>query len=285
MSRITAFGRVFLLCACLAGMSALSACRKAEPPPVPTLRSEALLEILRLLDMKDYRAALPKIERYQELDETNAFLGELRNIVVSNMVLSDAGKLASSGDLEGAVRKIDEAMAKYGNLDGLVKGREQCMTVLEIRNRIRALRQPCTGAVMADLSRKLLADGQRTGDPIIINFARQKLSDSVVMRKLEYDYAGFLIYADARDEFENGNLSMAMPLYALLAAEGNFPYEIARLTENDLYTFHGPEEGKEAKKRSGQFQGETGSMKKGEASSLAKTKPNNKKTTTERNKK
>ena len=249
MSGIAAFGKILLVCACLAGISVLTACGKKEPPPVPSLRSEALLEILRLMDMKDYRAALPKIERYQELDETNAFLGELRNIAVSNMVLSEAGKLASSGDLEGAVRRIDEAMAKYGNLSGLVKGRKQCMTVLEIRNRIRALRQPCTGAVMADLSRKLLADGQRTGDQSIVDFARQKLSDSVVMRKLEYDYAGFLIYADAKDEFDSGNLSVAMPLYALLAAEGNFPFEVARLTENDLYTFHGPEEGKKTKKQ------------------------------------
>lgn len=249
MSKIAAFGRVFLVCACLAGVFALSACGKPQPPPVPSFRSEALLEILRLMDMKDYRAALPKIERYQELDETNAFLGELRNIAVSNMVLSEAGKLASSGDLEGAVRRIDEAMAKYGNLSGLVKGREQCTTVLEIRNRIRALRRPCTGAVMADLSRKLLADGQRTGDQSIVDFARQKLSNSVIMRKLEYDYAGFLIYADARDEFDAGNLSVAMPLYVLLAAEGNFPFEVARLTENDLYTFHGPEEGKGTKKQ------------------------------------
>ena len=239
MVKFRSVGRVFCACICLAGSLVLSACGQKQPPPVPSLRSEALLEILRLMDMKDYRAALPKIERYQELDETNMFLGEMRNIVVSNMVLSEAGKLASSGDLEGAVKRIDEAISKYGNLSGLVDAREQCKSVLEVRNRIRTLRQPCTGAVMADLSRKLLADGQRMKDPVIMNFARQKLSDSVPLRNLEYDYAGFLIYADALDEFESGDLSGGMPLYALLAAEGRFPYAIERLTENDLYTFRG----------------------------------------------
>lgn len=240
MRREVSIGKVFLAGVCLAGILALCSCKKEEPPPVPSLRSEALLEILRLLDMKDYRSALPKIERYQELDETNAFLGELRNVAISNMVLSEAEKLAKAGALEEAVAKIDEAMARYGNLSGLVQGREQCMTVLEIRNRIRRLRQPCTGAVMADLSRKLLADGQRTRNSDILRFARQKLADSGAMRVLESDYAGFLIYADAVDEFEAGNLSTALPLYALLATEGRYPYAIARLTENDLYTFHGP---------------------------------------------
>lgn len=240
MQRALSIGKVFLAGVCLAGVLALCSCKKEEPPPVPSLRSEALLEILRLLDMKDYRAALPKIERYQELDETNTFLGELRNIVISNMVLSEAEKLASSGALEDAVARIDEAMVRYGNLTGLVQGREQCMTVLEIRNRIRRLREPCTGAVMADLARKLLADGQKTKNPDILLFARQKLANSGAMRILESDYAGFLIYADAVDEFDAGNFSTAMPLYALLAVEGRYPATIARLIENNLYTFHGP---------------------------------------------
>ena len=231
--------RVFLAGVCLAGVLALCSCRKEEPPPVPSHRSEALLEILRLLDMKDYRAALPKIERYQELDETNAFLGELRNVIISNMVLSDAEKLAANGALEDAVARIDEAMSRYGNLAGLVRGREQYMTVLEIRNRIRKLREPCTGAVMADLSRKLLTDGYKAKNQAIMNFARQKLTDSVNLRTLESDYAGFLIYADALDAFEAGNLSVAMPLYALLAAERRYPFAITRLTEDELYTFRG----------------------------------------------
>lgn len=239
MCRVFSIGRVFLAGVCLAGALALCSCGKKEPPPVPSLRSEALLEILRLLDMKDYQAALPKIERYQELDETNAFLGELRNVIVSNMALSEAEKLAAAGALEDAVARIDAAIARYGNLPGLVQGREQCMTVLEIRNRIRKLRGPCTGAVMADLSRKLLTDGQKTKNQAIVDFARQKLSDSGPMRLVETDFAGFLIYADAMDEFEAGNLSEALPLYALLAAEGKFPFAVARLTENDLYTFHG----------------------------------------------
>ena len=229
--------RSILACVCLAGSLLLSSCREKQPPPVPSLRSEALLEILRLLDMKDYRAALPKIERYQELDETNAFLGELRNIIISNMVLSEAGKLAASGKLEDAIERIDAAIAKYGNLSGLVRGREQCMTVLELRNRIRTLRQPCTGAVMAELARKLLASGQRMKDPVIVNFARQKLCDSGPLRRLEEDYAGFLIYADALDDFEAGNLSGAMPLCALLAAEGRFSPAVERLADNGLYTF------------------------------------------------
>ena len=239
MRRAISFGRVVFAGICLAGVLALCSCGKKEPQPVPSLRSEALLEILRLLDMKDYRAAVPKIERYQELDETNAFLGELRNVIVSNMVLSEAEKLAASGAPEDAVARIDEAIAKYGNLSGLVQGREQCMTVLEIRNRIRKLRGPCTGAVMADLAKKLLVDGQKTKNQAIVNFARQKLSDSGPMRVLESDYAGFLIYADAMDEFEAGNFSLAAPLYALLATEGSFPSAVARLDEDNLYTFHG----------------------------------------------
>jgi len=239
MRKAISFGRSFFAGICLAGAFALCSCSKKEPPPIPSHRSEALLEILRLLDMKDYRAAVPKIERYQELDETNAFLGELRNVIVSNMVLSEAEKLAASGAPEDAVALIDKAIASYGNLSGLVQGREQCMTVLEIRNRIRTLRGPCTSAVMADLSKKLLADGKKTKNQAIMNFARQKLADSDVLRALESDRAGFLIYADAMDEFEAGNLSTAMPLYALLAAEERFPLAVARLTENNLYTFHG----------------------------------------------
>ena len=214
-------------------------CGGKKAPPVPTVRSEALLEIFRLLDMKAYSAVLPKIESYQALDETNTFLGDMLNVVRVNAAIQEAEVQIRKGDLQGAVAVIENAESRYGNLPGLIKAKEDCMKIIDIRNRIRTLKQPCVSEVMKREAQQLLSEAGKVKSRAIQNFARQKLADSAVLAQLQYDRAGFLIYADAQDAADRGDLSGAMALSALLSAERRFPIAVRRLNDNGMYRFRG----------------------------------------------
>ena len=243
------FSVCFVLCLTAAAAFLLCACGRREAPSVPTVRSEALLEIFRLLDMKAYRAALPKIESYQAMDETNTFLGEMLNIVRVNATIQDAEARIREGDLPGAVRVIEKAESMYGNLPGLEKAKDDCRKIIAMRDRIRILRQPCVSEVMKKEAQILLSEAGKVRSRVIQQFARQKLADSNVLARLQYDRAGFLIYADAQDALDRGDLSGAMALSALLASEMKFSPAVQRLNHGGMYSFSGripsPDAGKE----------------------------------------
>ncbi len=197
-----------------AGLFLLVSCGEDPRPELPVTRSERLLEIFRLLDMKEYKAALPKIEQYRQLDETNAFLGEMRNITITNICIQEAGKLAEDGKLTEACKVIEVAIMKYGELSGLINARKAYQEVLSLRQQIDILKKPQTSKVMSARAAELMNAARAVKSKALQDFAKQAEQDSFQQAKLETDRAYFLIYADAADNIRDGNLREALALTA-----------------------------------------------------------------------
>ena len=234
----------FIPLLCLAGLF-LCSCGKERKSNLPMERSERLLEILRLLDMKEYTAALPKIEEYRQIDETNAFLGELRNIVVTNTGIQKAERLAAENKLDEACAVLDEFLVKYGQLPGLLEARANYKRAQEIREQIEQLKKPQLSTVMAAAGRRLLSIGTSLRRPALVRFARQIILDSSSQKTMENDRAGFLLYADALDALAERDQDSVMTVLAVLESQKRFPAAASRIRGGGIFFMELPEVKKE----------------------------------------
>ena len=225
---------------CLAGLF-LCSCGKERKADLPMERSERLLEILRLLDTKEYAAVLPKIEEYRRIDETNAFLGELRNIVVTNAGIQEAERLAAENKLNEACAVLDDFIVKYGQLPGLLDARACYTRALEIRDQIEQLKKPQTSDVMAAAGRRLVSIGTSLRRPALVRFARQVILDASVQKVMETDRAGFLLYADALDALAERNKADAMTMLVILESQKKFPAAAFRIRSGGIFSMELPE--------------------------------------------
>lgn len=224
---------------CLAGM--LCSCGKERKANLPMERADRLLEIFRLLDMKEYNAALPKIEEYRRMDETNVFLGELRNITVTNAGIQKAERLAAENKLDEACASLDADIVKYGQLPGLLDARACYRRALEIRNEIAQLKKPLTSDAMAAAGRRLVSVGTSLRRPALVRFARQVILDADVRKVMENDRAGFLLYADAMDALAERKTFDAMTMLVLLEKQKQFAAASSEIRNRGMFFMDLPE--------------------------------------------
>jgi hypothetical protein len=109
-----------------------ASCSKKVAPDVPTARSSALFEIFRLMDSRQYRAALPLVEKYQSMEPTNEFLSELKQIVCTNIAIQEAEAFAQKGKLKEACEHLDKCIRDYGELPGIVAAKKVYLELQEI---------------------------------------------------------------------------------------------------------------------------------------------------------
>jgi len=76
--------------AALAAACVLAGCEKRQTVQVPKEQASLLFEVLTGLDTEKYAETLPKIRRYQTIDETNPFIRELEAQTVTNLYFSRA---------------------------------------------------------------------------------------------------------------------------------------------------------------------------------------------------
>jgi hypothetical protein len=210
-------------------------CGKKEAPEVPSTRSSTLFEIFRLMDARQYRAALPLVEKYQSLEPANEFLSELRTLVCTNIAIQEAEALAQKGKLKEACAVLDKSIRDYGELPGILEAKQIYQNLLELGTRIQILREPSNSGEMLKHARWLAGYAARFRNVPLQNYARQKIRESGEVRKLEVDRAGFLIYADAMEQLQQNDFSGALALTALLAAERRYPVPVARIQNGGLY--------------------------------------------------
>ena len=225
-----------LLSAAFAVMLLFTAsCSKKVAPDVPTARSSALFEIFRLMDSRQYRAALPLVEKYQSMEPTNEFLSELKQIVCTNIAIQEAEAFAQKGKLKEACEHLDKCIRDYGELPGIVEAKKIYFELQEICKRVQALKEPSGSAVMKKNADWLAAYARKHRNVQLQKFAAKKIRESAEISKLEVDRAGFLVYADALDQLEQGELSGTMALTALLSAEKRYSIHVDRIRNGGMY--------------------------------------------------
>lgn len=213
----------------------VSGCGKKEAPEVPSLRSSTLSEIFRLMDTRQYRAALPLVEKYQSLEPANEFLGELRILVCTNIAIQEAEALAQKGKLKEACALLDDCIRDYGELPGILDAKKIYQDLQEVGSRIRILKEPSGSAEMLKNARWLANYAAKFRNPQLRKFADAKIRESAVVQKMEIDRAGFLIYADTLEQMQNDDLSGTLALTAVLAADKRYAVQTERILNGGLF--------------------------------------------------
>ena len=169
-----------LLSAAFAVMLLFTAsCSKKVAPDVPTARSSALFEIFRLMDSRQYRAALPLVEKYQSMEPTNEFLSELKQIVCTNIAIQEAEAFAQKGKLKEACEHLDKCIRDYGKLPGIVEAKKIYFELQEMGKRVQTLKEPSGSAVMKKNADWLAAYARKHRNVQLQKFAAKKIRENV----------------------------------------------------------------------------------------------------------
>ncbi len=190
----------FIICLTAAAAWILSACSEETAPEVPSAKSTLMMDILTDMDMGKYAEALPKIRRYQTLDETNAFLNELEAIAITNDCISRLRPLLDKGDYSGAENLMKELLK---NSDARSDRTELSRFVSELKQAdalIRKLAVPVNALAMAENADNLKRLSKNLPESqFLLVYAERKLADASALEKLEQDRRYVWCWFDAKD--------------------------------------------------------------------------------------
>ncbi len=209
---------LFCMIAVSAGL-ALCSCGEEEAPEVPVERTTLMMDILTDMDMGKYAAALPKIRRYQTVDDTNPFLNELEAIAVTNDCVSRLRVLLDRKDYAGAEQLMEQLLKQYDARTDRVELREFAAKLKHADGLIRQLAKripPREMAEKADALALLVKDVP--GAEALVLYADRKKADAAELEKLVKDRRTVWLWMDAGDAAANGDMAQVKTLAALIAA-------------------------------------------------------------------
>lgn len=129
---------VFSLVACLFP----SGCGKKTAPDPNLIRSRLTLGLYDSLDKEDHHSTINQVKRLQALDPGNSYLPILLNLEKDNLIIIEAQKKLSNGDLEGAAKIINDAIADEGRREALLNAQKQIVILKELKHLVNSILSP-----------------------------------------------------------------------------------------------------------------------------------------------
>lgn len=218
-SALPARSRLAVLLLCTCAVLFFTACGEQRKVEVPKERASLLLEILTDLDMKKYEEVLPKIYRFQTIDDTNAFLTVMETVVITNIYAAKAREALEKGDFKKANDIMKESFLKYESHTDRVNLEQFTKKLVEADSMIASLgteQMPETMLATASELKRVAANLPASAN--ITQYAERKMRDAVELDKLIRDRRFLWLYFSAQDARANGETKDADVQAALLAA-------------------------------------------------------------------
>ncbi len=210
-----------LIIFCLAALCGWlgSACREEAAPEVPAERTTLMMDILTDMDMGKYTAALPKIRRYQMIDDTNPFLNELEAIAVTNDCISRLRPLLEKRDYAGAEILMKDLLTQYDARTDRMELLRLVEKLKETTALIREISKPMPADMMIKNAEKLQNFAENLPESEFLRvYAKRKMADAAELAKLEKDRMYIWCWMDALEAKELGGQKEADTIAALIAA-------------------------------------------------------------------
>lgn len=231
----------------------LCACEKKQAAAVPTEQTELLLEILTDMDMEKYAVALPKIRRYQTIDETNAFIAELEAVAITNDTIQKLMPLLKKRDYEAADKLMQQLLREHDSRTDRVEISRIVANLNAANKFIRKLSGPLSAAQMAEAADDLKYVAKNLPDAkILLQYANRKAQDAVELERLEQDRRFAWCCFEALDARAAGNSRTADTIAAYIAAnqtEGSRNAMVVRLLNDGMFNVAEPDSKREPGKK------------------------------------
>ncbi len=210
-----------LIIFCLAALCGWlgTACGEEASQEVPTERTTLMMDILTDMDMGKYTAALPKIRRYQVIDDTNPFLNELEALAVTNDCISRLRPLLEKRDYAAAEKLMKDLLTQYDARADRIELLRLVEKLKETDALLREISKPMPAEMMLKNAEKLqnLAEDLPESEFLRV-YAKRKTADAAELAKLEKDRMYVWCWMDALDLNEQGGKDDTAAIAALIAA-------------------------------------------------------------------
>jgi len=112
-----------------------SSCSKTNTTPEPPhLKTQLVSELFAALRQENWEVALEKINRIKELSSDNSALSGIEVTVKNNLTIQNAQKKLDIGDIDGAIKIINDFTEKNGQIVDFRDTIEELNTLKEIRS-------------------------------------------------------------------------------------------------------------------------------------------------------
>ena len=215
-------GKLFILPAfiMLAGMAG---CGKKEIPDPQLSQIRLVSDIFKNLADNKHEQAINRIIKLKAIDPENVFLAELEENEVNNIYLSTVQEQLNAGDVNAALKTIDQARKKHGLYRSLMQADA------ELKN-LRALQESTARMQQAESSERVYAEIElcrkivseyppaKTLEPMF----QKKQREADRMARQENIRGRFSLLCDAVTALQN-NMNSAKTMAAEFEFENNLP--------------------------------------------------------------
>jgi hypothetical protein len=212
-------GKLFLLPAVIM-LAGVAGCDKKEVPDPPLSQNRLVVDIFKDLEANRHEQAIGKIIKLKAIDAENIFLVELEENEVNNIYMSTVQQQLNSGDVNAALKTIEQARKRHGLYRSLMQADAELKNLRTLQEAVGRMQQAeSSDRIFAEieLCRKVISEypPAKTLEPMLQKkqleserMARQEnirsrfslLCDAVTMRRNNSSYAKTMI---AEFEFEN----------------------------------------------------------------------------------
>jgi hypothetical protein len=116
-----------LLCVFAAG------CGKRVIPDPPLTQNKLVIELFKNLANNEHEMAIDKIIKLRAIETENQYLPQMEEFEVSNIYTDSIQKCLDSGDIDAALKIVDDARKRYGLYRSLIAAEEDLKTLKSIQ--------------------------------------------------------------------------------------------------------------------------------------------------------
>ncbi|MFA6102780.1 MAG: hypothetical protein WCV67_15280 [Victivallaceae bacterium] len=142
-------------------LAGVAGCGKKEVPDPPLSRNRLTVDMFKSLEEDKHEQAIEKIIKLKAVDTENVFMAELEESEVSNIYMSTVQQQLNAGDIDAAIRTVDNARKRHGLYRSLIQADAELKKLRSLQESIgNMLQAESSGQVLAEIetSRKIIGE-------------------------------------------------------------------------------------------------------------------------------
>lgn len=204
-------------------LAGIAGCGKKEIPDPPLSQIRLVSDIFKNLDENKHEQAIDKIIKLKAIDPENAFLSEVEENEVNNIYLSTVQQQLNSGDVNAALKTIDQARKKHGLYRSLMQADAELKNLRALQESVARMQQAESSEPVyaeIELCRKIVSEypPAKTLEPML----QKKQREADRMARQENIRARFSLLCDTVTSRQN-SLTCAKTMAAEFEFENNLP--------------------------------------------------------------
>ncbi len=216
-----------------------SSCKEKEVPPPQRSRSQLVINLFKSLEKQNHKNILVKILKLRKIDKTDIFLKILENTEHQNIYILEAKKTLNKGDLNKAIKIIENAIRENGYTDNLSQIKNNLILIKKVNILIDILNNPKTSKELQsaiDNLKKIIESDSKF--KFLKQYLQNRLEIVSKMKEFETQRGLFNLYSDMNIVLSKKNI-LSLTILAEYLVEKNIEnLDITKFSDSKSWEFY-----------------------------------------------